>query len=286
MQRRNRFRDRLGASGPGLTVAIIALVFALAGGAFAASGGLTGKQKKETEKIAKKFAGKPGPAGAAGPTGSPGAKGDKGDKGDPGNQGKEGEKGKDGTSVVASSETTGTANCEGRGGSKFVAGATTTFACNGKEGSPWTAGGTLPRGETETGSWLVFGTKAEEESVDGLFANISFPIPLAERFQEPFSETHIIYVDPAQVPPDECKPAVGSSSPESPHADPGYLCIFPNEDAANVEFRKSEPIGSIRVTLEIGTSTTGARLKFLMTGGEVGFADGTFAVTAPTVPFQ
>ena len=40
----------------GLTVAILALVLAMVGGAYA-SGALTGKQKKEVKKIAKKYAG-------------------------------------------------------------------------------------------------------------------------------------------------------------------------------------------------------------------------------------
>jgi hypothetical protein len=36
-------RRRVAANGPGLTVAVVAMVIALAGGAFAASGALTGK---------------------------------------------------------------------------------------------------------------------------------------------------------------------------------------------------------------------------------------------------
>jgi hypothetical protein len=82
-------RERFGTAG--LIVAIFALVVALSGGAYAASGGgLTGKQKKEVEKIAKKFAGKPGPAGANGTNGANGANGTngaagpQGPKGDPG----------------------------------------------------------------------------------------------------------------------------------------------------------------------------------------------------------
>src|SRR3954465_12391905 len=67
----------------GLTVAILALVFAIAGGARAAAG-LNGKEKIEVKKIAKQFAGKPGnagpqgpagPGGPAGPTGGPGGAG-------------------------------------------------------------------------------------------------------------------------------------------------------------------------------------------------------------------
>jgi len=147
MQRSKRFRDRLGANGPGLTVAVIAPVFALVGGAFAASGGLNAKQKKQVEKIAKKFAGKDGatgPAGKdgatgpAGPQGSPGAKGDKGDQGIQGIQGIPGPPGKDGETGFTE---------------------------------------TLPAGKTETGAFAVQGTPADE---NGLIAAISFPIPLDE----------------------------------------------------------------------------------------------------------
>ncbi|MCW2987260.1 MAG: hypothetical protein JWM24_198, partial [Solirubrobacterales bacterium] len=53
---KRRLREPFGKAG--LTVGVIALVMALVGGAYAA-GALTGKQKKEVEKIAKKFAGKP-----------------------------------------------------------------------------------------------------------------------------------------------------------------------------------------------------------------------------------
>ena len=42
-----RLRKRLGVNSPGITVAVIALILALTGGAFAANSALTGKQKKE-----------------------------------------------------------------------------------------------------------------------------------------------------------------------------------------------------------------------------------------------
>ncbi len=70
----------------GLTVAVVALVMAMVGGAYAA-GKLTSGQKKEVEKIAKKFAGKPGLAGAAGTNGTNGT------NGKPGTNGKEGPEG-------------------------------------------------------------------------------------------------------------------------------------------------------------------------------------------------
>jgi hypothetical protein len=77
----------------GLIVALIALVAALGGSALAAGGALTGKQKKEVEKIAKKYAGKPGVAGAAGPAGTAGGTGPAGTAGKTGKEGPEGKEG-------------------------------------------------------------------------------------------------------------------------------------------------------------------------------------------------
>jgi hypothetical protein len=58
----------------GLIVACCALLLACTGAAFAA-GRLTGPQRKEVAKIAKKFAGKAGQVGAAGPQGPAGSQG-------------------------------------------------------------------------------------------------------------------------------------------------------------------------------------------------------------------
>ncbi|HXV06065.1 MAG TPA: hypothetical protein VFP23_09215 [Solirubrobacterales bacterium] len=76
----------------GLTVAILALVLATTGAAFAAAG-LNSKQKKEVVKIAKKYAGKPGATGATGPAGPAGANGTNGKNGKEGPQGPEGKEG-------------------------------------------------------------------------------------------------------------------------------------------------------------------------------------------------
>jgi hypothetical protein len=142
----SRIHRKLGTAG--FIISIVALVVALGGGAYAASGGLTGKQKKEVEKIAKKYAGKQGatgatgatgPAGATGPTGSAGPKGDTGAKGDPGEKGQKGEKGDAGKTGFTE---------------------------------------TLPSGETETGLWSVGGTGAANAE-GGFQVPISFNIPVA-----------------------------------------------------------------------------------------------------------
>jgi hypothetical protein len=93
-----RLREPFGKAG--LTVAVIALVFAMLGGAYAASG-LNSKQKKEVKSIAKSFqgtgpAGAQGAAGAKGDNGSNGAQGAKGDTGAVGPQGPQGKQGNQG----------------------------------------------------------------------------------------------------------------------------------------------------------------------------------------------
>jgi hypothetical protein len=111
----SRIREPFGKAG--LTVAVVALVMALVGGAYAA-GGLTGKQKKEVKKIAKQFAGKPGANGAAGPQGPAGAQGPKGDTGAPGSNGTNGSNGSNGAPGEAGMCSAGKPEC------KLVAGAT------------------------------------------------------------------------------------------------------------------------------------------------------------------
>jgi hypothetical protein len=165
-----RVKKRLGANGPGLTVAVIAMLIALTGGAFAASGALTSQQKKEVKKIAKGFAGKPGAPGAPGGQGPVGPAGGPGAKGDPGGQGKEGSEGPAGESVVTASIPTGVLACNQLGGTevKLENAPQGEEVCNGekgKEGSPWTAGGVLPPGATETGSW-AFDQPANKFEVD------------------------------------------------------------------------------------------------------------------------
>jgi hypothetical protein len=142
----SRVHQRLGTAG--FVLAIVALVVALSGGAYAASGGLSSKQKKEVKKIAraeaKKFA-KAGPQGPAGPQGSPGAKGD--------------------------------AGAQGSQGPAGPAGAAGPKGPIGEPGEPGETGftSTLPSGKTETGAWSVgIGTAGSYATT-----SISFNIPLA-----------------------------------------------------------------------------------------------------------
>lgn len=117
-----RIRERIGTAG--LAVSVVALVFAMVGGAYAASSALSGKQKKEVTKIAKKFAGKAGPQGPPGANGSPGADGKAGTNGINGTNGK--------------SVTVNSTSCSGLGGAEVKQeGAPSGIEiCNGEPGEP------------------------------------------------------------------------------------------------------------------------------------------------------
>jgi hypothetical protein len=272
-----RFRERFGTAG--VIVAVIALVAALGGTALAASGALTGKQKKEVEKIAKKFQGT-GPAGAAGPAGSNGRDGSNGKDGPTGAAGSNGTAGTAGApgaagkSVTAATEPAG-ASCE-FGGSRFqVEGsATKTYACNGKEGeegekgdegSPWTAGGSLPPEATETGAWGFAGEGALTGFGTLNFGLASFTLPLPAPLEE--SQMHLI-------------PQGGPSTTEcpgtsvEPAAAPGAFCAYVSE------------VEMATYATSISAGISGVKLLFLTEGeGEnKALGSGTWAVTAPAEP--
>jgi Collagen triple helix repeat (20 copies) len=215
-----RIRNQVGTAG--LVVAIVALIAALGGGAYAASGGLTGKQKQEVTKIAKKYAGKNGAPGSAGEKGAAGAAGTQG------SQGPQGPQGEPGKSVTSTSLSVGDANCPA-GGTKFDSASGTGYACDGEEGpegpagSPWVAG-SLPSGATEMGTWAA-GETPEEVLV--LYVPISLSVPLASGASVP-----VIFVNqngeeeqfenggngvPAQV-------CLGSAA--HPTAPAGKLCVY------------------------------------------------------------
>jgi hypothetical protein len=213
----NRIHRRLGTAG--FIISIVALVAALGGGAYAASGGLTGKQKKEVEKIAKKYAGTPGSVGApgtAGPAGAPGPKGDPGSAG----VGSPGEPGKPGQSVT--SEEFGAGGKDGKcvqvGGTKFTSASGSTYSCNGKAGSPWTAGGVLPSGSTETGT---FGSSVGGEGgVAFVTALEAIYVTGGKEFDEEGNE----------VSEGLCPGIVAGVA----QAEPGALCVYPTTTAGTL----------------------------------------------------
>jgi hypothetical protein len=250
----SKLHDQVGTAG--LVVAVVALVVALSGSAIAASGALTGKQKKEVEKIAKKYAGKPGAPGPAGPAGGAGAKGDAGAPGAAGigTEGKQGPEGKPGK--------------EGEEGAPGTPG---------KEGSPWAASGTLPSGSTETGAYFI----ESESGVGAHFGlaqtSISFPIPLSD----PLGSTKVIFIAAGASVPSECENTSADhpdpASAANPEATAGYLCVFEGESAnfSTAEFAISKP--------SVGPSTAGADVSGATLSQEPtaagAYAEGTWAVT-------
>jgi hypothetical protein len=139
-------------------VAILALVFAMTGGAYAAKKYLITSTRQISPSVLKALQGKAGPAGPGGAVGAgtPGAQGPAGPQGPAGKDGANGTNGKDGTNGTSGKE-----GPQGATGAKGAAGVTGAAGTTGPAGSPWTAGGILPSGSTETGS---FATTGEIES--------------------------------------------------------------------------------------------------------------------------
>ncbi|HEX5309669.1 MAG TPA: hypothetical protein VFW38_11380 [Solirubrobacteraceae bacterium] len=165
----------------------IALVFAMTGGAYAAKKYLITSTKQISPKVLKALKGAAGRTGAAGPVGPSGKDGGQG------SQGVEGKEGK-----------TGAAGTTGKDGVTGKEGPT------GKAGSPWTAGGTLPQGQTESGTWAYRGSTTNGDV--GTDA-ISYVIPLTAA-----PEVEFVY---AKATGTSCK---GSAS--APTAPEGFLCVY------------------------------------------------------------
>jgi hypothetical protein len=263
-------------------VATLALVFAMSGGALAASHYLITSTKQISPKVLKLLKGKDGetgakgaagPAGPAGPAGKEGAAGksERDEKGERGEKGEQGTPGTTGKSVTSVDVKVGETECEKLGGSEFTVGDSKTYACNGREGSPWTVGGTLPPGQMETGVWNV------PKSAEGpTYALMSFPIPLTTTLAGE-SKIHFINEKGEEVhlagngPSIECK-----GTYKAPTAEPGNLCIYETETiklAPLFPFITFDPeSGGIE---EVGT--TGAFL-FVEVGAGGGEGYGTWAV--------
>jgi hypothetical protein len=251
----SRLRKRVTYTNVAMT---LAFVFAMTGGAYAASKyvitstkqikpsvltALKGKAGNTGPAGAKGETGAAGPAGAKGETGAAGAKGETGAKGDAGSEGPEGKKGEEGK--------------PGPAGAKGATGAT------GPQGP-------LQSGKTETGMWS-FSTGEKNQVI----ASISFTLPL----QKELGETEVEYVESGSTT--KCPGTV-----KEPSATPGNLCVY--QDEANgvtsghlivpsiaeliSSLEKSEPAKQ-------GARESGAVLFFTKNGTDEPYGDGTWAVT-------
>lgn len=246
----HKVRDRLGSAG--LVVAVLALIVALSGGAFAATQSAKKAKPLTKAQIIALIKAHPGPTG---PAGANGANGQAGAPGKDGLQGKEGAKGPTGpTGAAGSTGTTGATGATGPTGATGATGAT------GSTGSPWTPDSQLPVGATETGTWAFNATEDDAEVV----APISFPIQtklLAE------GETHF------QSQGDFTTTCKGTAT--EPSAPSGHLCVYynPLKPPVNATFE----FFTDSTFQEFGAGVAGSLMHFTMSGAGYGF--GTWAVT-------
>lgn len=250
------FRSRLGGSG---LIAIIALVLAMAGGAYAAKRVIITKLNQIAPSVQKQLKGKRGPAGKQG---EPGPAGPAGPAGAPG---KDGAPGQNGVSVTTQAATGCTA-----GGTKISSASGSTEVCNGEEGSPWTAGGKLPTGATETGTWVAAENPKPTEPFYYMYTEINFSVPLGEALDA----AHVHYINEAGE--EEFNGTTSTSTAclgtaAEPTATPGNLCVYTGFSQMKF-FRIFDP-----ATIQgEGASEAGALLALQTAEGN--FSWGTYAV--------
>ena len=228
-----RKRVKLTPSG---VIAVMALVFATTGGAFAMNGGGGGSSpsrasasltrpstttarsaKSKAKSKSKSTTGARGPAGPAGKNGTNGTNGvngtpgEKGAQGPQGSQGLEGKEGKAGANPAKKAKPVRTAR------------PVSQKRC--------------PPGKTETGTWSWF------SSAEGAVAiPISFTIPLSAKLAETqvhyinkFNE-EVIFPEPTKgliftgPTEEEQKSTQCLGSVEAPTAEPGNLCVYTGEN--------------------------------------------------------
>jgi hypothetical protein len=251
-------RTRFGIPG---VISVIALVFAMFGGAYAANNSASGGGKATASAKAKK--GPRGPKGATGPAGPAGAQGPAGANGKDGSTGANG-----GVGATGPVGPIGPEGPEGEEGEPGVPG---------PAGSPWTMEGTLPPGATETGTYGV-SAPPNAPPFAILYTEASFPIPLAA----PLDEAHVLtfalgYNGNAKANPEQehCPGSV-----LTPKAAQGYLCVYAGSAEGLFSAKPEVKSPNIPPGVGAGASTAGAVLYFGRSTGEGSSrTSGTFAVT-------
>jgi hypothetical protein len=254
---------------PATVLAVVALVFAMTGGAYAAKKYLITSTKQISPSVLKALQGKAGPGGAPGAAGAPGAQGPAGPAGPVGSVGSAGPKGDAGTV-----------------GAKGEKGATGATGATGVEGN---IKATLPSGTTETGTWDISG-----HSVGGGYytAAISFPIPLKEAGVNKAYAFTLEQTEEKEFGSSGCAGTV-----EHPSAPKGVLCVYTGYASLENAVAEGLELRLPNSNLESGYGTSGAVLwGYIPKGASIELVEegkrvkvkesyaeveGTWAVTAP-----
>ncbi len=256
-------------------VATLALVFAMSGGALAASKFLIVSTKQIKPSVLKQLKGKNGKDGAPGAQGPTGPAGPTGPQGAGGVNGKDGASGSNGTSATTTAFAGAQHGCK-EGGLEVKSASPATFVCNGEigargpEGSPWTVNGVLPKGKTETGTWSINHFETVTAPVSLNLVPISFPIQLAEGGEA-------VYVSQAESA--SKKGTSGCTGDASdPTAPEGVLCVYADQE----EYKElAEPVAPVNVEEKRGEySKSGAYLEISIKKEGNAFSHGSWAVTA------
>jgi hypothetical protein len=253
-------------------LAVLALVLAMSGGAYAASRYVITSTKQISPKVLTALKGARGKSGANGATGGTGPEGPAGPGGPAGPAGPAGPGGPTGTTGTAGESVKPVAVPAGNhecpdGGSEFKVGTKTTYACNGQTGFTEF----LPAQKTETGTWSVEVPKEFFNEGANAFASLSFSIPL----ETALPAAHTFFIAPGQAGKEHEEECPGT--PAAPAAAEGDLCVYAL--LGNLQFvaiRTAGPNG-----YEAGAGKSGAIVELaLESEAEHGVALGTWAVTA------
>ncbi len=228
---------------------VVALVFAMSGGAYAAGKFLITSTKQISPKVLKSLKGNTGPVGPVGPAGAAGPAGPAGPAGTAGAAGGKGEKGEAGSNGVSVASVESKSNKIGpckEGGSEFRSVGGTTFACNGEKGAAGAAGknGTfgdepLPAGKSLMGTWSGSGYAGSEFSFTSPeeIGLVKVSVSLADPVSPGLVLSNAEYVGVGEGENEEeakWAPAIKEGKckgdSEKPVAAGGYLCVFGEEE--------------------------------------------------------
>ncbi len=284
-------RNRFGIPG---VISVIALVFAMFGGAYAATNS-SGSGKATASAKAKK--GPKGPKGAKGAKGDTGPAGPQGPVGPAGANGKAGSNGSNGAAGAAGQSVSGVpiavggACGAGVNGVKYTLGATSTNVCSGKEGAPGKDGETgftetLPPGKTLSGSWSAISNPKSAYMASSISFGIPYPggAPPTLTYAPQTPTNCSALPEPEKAECEADNQAIADACPGSasaPAAAPGFLCVYEG-------FTPISPRAAFQAELaEAFLTTSGDTLLFAGVEGEneefePSLMLGSWAVTAPT----